>query len=772
MKHGIPLVKWGLNPLESHSEEPHFRQWAEAFDAYCTQQNLIDSARMQNILYQALADGQLALPEKILLLSFDELNPQMAQFFALIDEQVCHVHHVNTPLLAVSQHRSCANHRELEITDAARWAAQCIQQEPSARIGIVIPTLSQERQQIERIFTAVFEPQYVLPEQGAHAPGFNLSAGQALAHTPIVADALMALHCYTQHSATIMDIERCAKFLQSPYLGCLNELPQRASLDNQLREHYMQLSIGQLHDYIKTNKIEAFDQALQQTLSNKPAVKQSAYQWSDYFRAQLAYLQWPGERELDTLEYQQWQLWQQVLEQFCQLDYVLPVMSLQDALFALEQLATQTQFQPKTTDSPIQVLGIFEAAGLLFDYLWVVGMDNENWPPAPKPNTLLPIALQKAHDMPRASAERELMLSQRLTDRFCQSARHIIFSYSKHEQDKVLYPSRLIADFPDVQPVLAVHPLDDYYQQQVSAKQQMSDLVSDCYGMPLLDVTHIKGGTQILKDQAACPFRAFALHRLALRPINDMQPGINPAQRGNLMHEALALIWKKLQTKNDLLALDAAALQSLIDHAITRAFSVVALPHVGEKLQQLERQRLSKLIDRWLDVEKQRPSFSVLYNEQRHKMTIAKLPITLRYDRVDQTAEGELFVIDYKSGQFSMRSWVGQRLDEPQVPLYCISQKNVIGAAIAQINSNAVVFKGIADDENIAPGLQTPSDLKRLDLPQQWPAVIEQWRESLGHLAKEFIAGYAAVKPKYHQQTCQYCTLQSFCRIRAAVNKV
>src|SRR5690606_33249085 len=48
------------------------------------------------------------------------------------------------------------------------------------------------------------------------------------------------------------------------------------------------------------------------------------------------------------------------------------------------------------------------------------------------------------------------------------------------------------------------------------------------------------GGTAVLKDQAACPFRAFATHRLNAREMEVPQTGLTLRERGNIIHEVMS----------------------------------------------------------------------------------------------------------------------------------------------------------------------------------------------------------------------------------------
>ena len=60
------------------------------------------------------------------------------------------------------------------------------------------------------------------------------------------------------------------------------------------------------------------------------------------------------------------------------------------------------------------------------------------------------------------------------------------------------------------------------------------------------------GGSALIRDQAACPFRAFAKHRLVLPSLTPPQLGITASQRGAFLHEALFRIWHEIKSSDGL----------------------------------------------------------------------------------------------------------------------------------------------------------------------------------------------------------------------------
>ena len=769
------LIAWKRDPLLPLDSESVFPKWARLFRDYCDSRALLDGSRMLDQLHHAILADELVLPSSIVLYAFDEITPQTQSIFDTLRAKGCELEMLELSLPNTCVERVAVEDCAAELTHAARWAADIVSREPQASIAIVIPDLTQQREKVEGIFTRIFEPQYIFSKHQRHANGFNISAGQPLASTPLIEAALLALKLNLQ----VLDSEDISRILHSPFIGCDKELHARSQLDLQLREEAYRIRVSRLRTVAgEFGKRKNEDDAESITadlykclhtfhqLSLSRPVEQSANDWAQLFMAQLDALAWPGERPLDTLEYQQIHAWQEVIAQFTQLDYVFSSLNLNDAIHQLGQLASDLQFQAQTTHSPVQILGVLESAGMLFDYLWVMNLDNETWPPPTNPNSLLPLRIQKAELMPRASAEKELSIAKRLIDRFSSSANKVVLSYAQRNGDKLLSVSRLIEHFPEV-PVssLSLAPVENYYHRLFHSGNV--SLFADIYGPPVTNVSLIKGGTQILKDQAACPFRAFAKHRLHAQEVCEALPGLGPSERGALIHYALEDIWNTLRNQGALLACSDSQLTQLINKAIHRSFRRLGLAaSIGERLQVLEAERMYPLLRAWLELEKQRKPFVVVLNETEEIMNLAGLPIHIRYDRVDRVEDDGLFIVDYKTGKLDIKKWFDPRLDEPQVPVYCIAnQDKVVGAAFGQVNIHDVAFKGIAENSDEAPGLHSPDMLASEDFPNTWQGIIAYWRTALEVLAKEFITGRADVLPKNINTTCQYCSLQSLCRI-------
>jgi RecB family exonuclease len=147
--------------------------------------------------------------------------------------------------------------------------------------------------------------------------------------------------------------------------------------------------------------------------------------------------------------------------------------------------------------------------------------------------------------------------------------------------------------------------------------------------------------------------------------------------------------------------------------------------------------------------------------EEKKPIEIGGLHLEIRADRIDELPNGRQVILDYKTGEVKSRSWTGPRLDEPQLPLYCItSDSPIAGAVFARIRADGMEFAGVSDIE--LPAFKSYAEKHGPPLREQ----IGEWRRSLTSLAAQFREGDARVDPKNGDKTCQYCKIVPLCRIR------
>ncbi len=760
-----------------------FAGWAQRFSAWCDGKGWLDSARLPDRLTELIHAGGLALPRRLLLAGFDELSPQQAALFQAATAAGCDVQRMEPQAESAHAMRAECAAVEDEVNAAARWARRLLEQNPQARIGIVVPALTEQRARVVRIFDEVLMPDALLPAI-ASAPGvgarpYNLSLGLPLSDYPLVRSALLVL----DFAQGRLPLEKIGALLRSPFLfGADAEMTRRALLDAHIRRrgeidmtaHTLMLAAGGWKDSTAAYACPLLAQALQRWLTQVEVlhVQHTPSHWTANFARLLAALGWPGQRSLSSDEYQTLEAWRELLARFSGLDAVWPTSDYGAALIRLQRMAAEILFQPRTPDVPIQVLGVLEAAGMQFDHLWIMGMTDAHWPAPPRPNPLLPMSLQRQHHVPHASAERELEFSRRVTQRLLASAPQVIVSHARRDGDRDLRISPLIASLPAIPLETLLLPEWVSYRECIHRAAGAIDIVEDTWAPPVPEGTHVRGGTSVFKQQAACPFRAYAEYRLGATALNEPEPGLDAAERGSVLHAVLEQVWDELKSHAALCLLTPEEEGELVHKTVIQVIAALARAHpqnANERFLSLEKLRLVRLTRDWLAIERQRGAFSVITPKTEQRMLIGGIAVTLKIDRVDVLPDGDTVVVDYKTGRPDVGLWFGARPDEPQLPLYSVYMGiagHPVGAVMfGQVRLGDVRYKGLARNAEILPEVPALAQTKyAVDFPT-WDSLLHAWYETLTRLATEFRSGYAAVDPKDYPTTCRYCHLTPLCRI-------
>ncbi|MEO8008038.1 MAG: PD-(D/E)XK nuclease family protein, partial [Betaproteobacteria bacterium] len=502
-----------------------FGEWAKDYARRCYKEGNTDIARVADVIAPLLHEAAFRKPKLLVAYAFDLVPPQLRDFL-----DACAKRGIEVRSSAPDGKQSQASRitfpsaRE-ELEAAASWARAKLESFTSlplprreragerVRIGVVVPELGQRRREVARVFARVMHPARNLPSAEQTTLPFNISLGAPLADYPVAHAAL----CILELASGEIPFEQASKLIRSPFLaGAKAETSERARLDAALRKRApARLTLGKLVALIDgAPLLRERLEALFTLVREQPGGERSPHVWGRLFSALLDAAGFPGERGLDSDEFQTRAKFNETLAEFARLERVAPKMSFTHALARLRRLCTDTLFQPETPDAPIQVLGVLESAGLEFDALWVSGLTDEAWPLAASPNPFIPPALQRKAGIPEASAEATLARGKRITEGWLAAADEVIVSHPTMEQDRALLASPLISIVPTEMPDSRAY---ERYSDLIFAARR-SETVPDGQA-PALATKTPRGGTRILSDQAACPFRAFARHRLAAQSL-------------------------------------------------------------------------------------------------------------------------------------------------------------------------------------------------------------------------------------------------------------
>jgi probable DNA repair protein len=748
-----------------------FAQWVEAYRRWLQQGQWLDPA------LAALVVGPFATSEPIAFHGFERWTPEQALF---VEGLVAAGVPVTLPLTLADSRLDASpdnstlrgqvvesNDFDAELDAAARWAAARLQAAPAARLALIVPDLDGERDRVRRVLDRVLSPEAALT--GGPAPesrAYELASARPLLERPLVAAALAWLDACVQPP----ELATASSLLLGPYDGAAAlELHARAELDVHLRRQGLQQpGLDRVASEARRRACPATADRIEAALLRRRAWLGSRLpsQWAPEFAGLLQDLGWPG-AEPTSAEHQAAQRWQALLGEFGAGDDIVGPMRVGTALVELRMLAAATSFEPQEIAAPLLVIDPATATGMHFDAVWVCGLDAARWPAPVNPDPFLPREWQARQGVPGATPELAEATARRVLQRLGEAAPEVVFSVPRFEGEAPLLPSALVATLPRLAAPDAWPGLDAT-RALFAARVPLVTTIDD--RLPAFAPHEVvQGGTRLLELQSACPFRAAAELRLGARELEDPVPGIAPTERGTLAHEVLEALWQEVQDQATLAAMPEAERIALV-----RRLAAAALAPLRAVADDV-RQRLLDLEQRWLEARVQdfiardleREPFTVLHAEAQRYVDVGGIQVKVKLDRVDRLADGSLAVIDYKTGSNAKpASWMGERPESPQLPLYVrvVGSGQVSAVAFGVVRKGATAYVGIARD----PGMFSP--LKTFDAAKSpfkdytdWPALMDAWQRRLEVIAREHGAGDArlALNPV---KACLYCHLPGLCR--------
>ena len=754
-----------------------YRAWEHQFQRRCAASRWTDRATLGASLAEAVVGYAIPVPGCLVLAGFDRLSPLQSELFDAFRDTGVVVHRLPGCDRAERAVRTAFATETEELHAVGSWARWLLEADATKRIGIVIPDLARRRRDVEYVLEDLLTPQASLQGSATAARPFNLSLGAPLAAVPLVRHVLLFLDLLGPG----LSLAGAGEMLRSPFVtGAERERSERGRLDAALRD------IGEAEVTLESLRFHANRDAqitpeLAGVLNQVSELRDSAPShgspavWGQLFSDVLRAMGWPGEASLGDVEYQTVGALREQLAAFAALGAVLGRISIDQARLRLRQLCGQRVFQPQSPPAPVQVLGMLEAAGQSFDHLWMAGMHDRAWPASQYANPFIPVALQRAAGIPQASPRDALGFAKRQFERLLASAGDVIVSHAGTDQDVVLHASPLVdgINYVDVGALPFGQAVP--YRELLLASAPVLETFPDDLAPALSGNALIRGGAGMFRDQSACPFRAFARHRLQAEAVDAAPAPVDARVRGTLAHRVLELVWRALGGHAALLRLPPEAREQLVAGSVEQALREAARERgktLSGRFLVLETERLRQLVNNWLDLEYRREPFEVLAPEQGATASFAGLTFHLRPDRIDRVGDA-LLLLDYKTAEVTAASWFDDRPDEPQLPLYAIVMSDQAPESIVDALAFAIVKRGAMKLHGLAaqPGFdQGITALENTRLPAAkafpgWTELLAHWREALATLASGFRYGDARVAPKRGATTCKTCNLAALCRI-------
>lgn len=657
---------------------------------------------------------------------------------------------------------------ELEELDRiAQWCRDRLVEQPRARVLVVLPGSSGRRERLAALIEQALDPQRAF-DAGAQRGGLiAVEGGGSLTERPAVAHALASLGLLC---GEVLDIEQLTQWLLAPFWSeptlegrarLQLWLSDRAGLALELKE--LRAALAAAPEPLAATA-RACAARIEQARSVLAPAADTPREWSERFRDALRLLGWPGARAPSSGEQQTLLRWHALLDEFGQLSSVLGAHGRRVALTRLREFAAHTAYRPADEDAVVTVTAALADPVVSYEGVWVAGLHAEAFPQPPAPDPFLPLGAQRAAGAVAASAEGRLAEAHALLAAWRATAGELVLSAPRRSEDLELLPSPLLWGGFDAAATAAPAVREPLWLGQRAHRAGLLEPWTDA-GVAWDTREPLPGGTRSLELQNQCPFRAYAELRLGCAELPVSEPGVTAEFRGRFLHAALQRLWSGLRDSGSLAAIAPEALQERIGRGVAQALeALLAGPGTrpSEAALLRERRRAERLIGQLLDLERQRPAFSVRAAELAVELDLGGIRLRGRVDRVDSLEGGGLAVLDYKSGRPVSADWYGARPSHPQLLAYLAALGDEVTAlATVNVTAREVRFQGIAAQAGLLPGVAAVQAADGAE--PAWTARVREWRGLVQRLARDFAAGAAGVDPK--PRACEHCAVSGVCRI-------
>lgn len=765
---------------QSNLDVATFIEWAKTYQAVCADRQLISLVDCTKRLIETFENSDRSyLPDEIALNNFDDPPPLYVRLFAAL-ASVTNVTSNSLPITSrnLPATRYAFPDRDQEIKNCAQWALHLCEAEPNAHIGVIMPSAAPDKSSVIRCFEDIFEHENAIAPVDREALFNNTGDSVPLTDFGMIHDALLLLSLL----ASDQDSNEICRLLQSPFI-----MPDSEETESLLhaqsimrRNFSSRCSAAEISAILENTKLSSsspqFAHSLLQskTLLRSMPSDGSPRQWGQYFTDTLEQFQWPGVHQSED-EKKLLTLWQEGLTLFSESSASLGQLNHREALKKFRSLLTQLSPRPGfSSKRQLSFYTVSESIGLRFDHAWLLGFDDQSWPPPSSPSPFLPYELQREHLMPASHGENQFAMAQQSFNALINCVQqNLIYSHFETDNDQQLRASSFIKNTPASEANTAdTWPLNLYCKNHEFDKKIST--TTDIAPPELTATAKVRGGASVLSNQSSCPFRGFAKHRLNADILQQFSSGLSSMARGTAVHIAMEIFYSQIKNISDLSNLPAQELKTRIESAsheavtyLNRNFRRVMTPRFSE----IEQTRLEVLLSLFVELDVKRQDFSLLSQEKSYEWQHGNLNLTLKMDRVDQLGDNSLALIDYKTGKHAAtrQSWLQERPEDMQLPLYFVvaseSEESAISAlSIAHVNIEKMEYTGLTATDSFGHLLKPINNDDKIEFT--WEELGVLWKQRITLLADEFIESKVNVNPVNDQKTCLYCGLQSLCRVQ------
>lgn len=287
-----------------------FWQLQEMLRRECSSQGVVFRAQLPGLLLNAVQEGLVELPTKIVIVGILDMNPAEKVLFQAIAARGVEVEEVDVAGDRSTPRLIRATNQGDEFTLVAEWVNNHLSpyvDTPLAapQLAILVPDIRNFQAPLIEALSLHCSPATLIPgesDSDMRTP-WDISSGATLGSRPLVRAAMDLLSITPQEA----DSEAFSRVLRSPWIGGeASEGRARALLDIWLRDN-MGLSMGG-EDFLraigvyKGDAVPDFRERFAGYLAGQVNGETKRYpsEWAEQFSQALVGMGWPGSKELDS----------------------------------------------------------------------------------------------------------------------------------------------------------------------------------------------------------------------------------------------------------------------------------------------------------------------------------------------------------------------------------------------------------------------------------------------------------------------------------------
>lgn len=638
-----------ITDLDNSEETQLFSKALKLYLEKISTKKWLDSSMLANHLLLCNLNDWLDCKDakSLSLVGFDDPLPVFDQLKNTIQSKI-DINYIHHKKLVSIVSKNSYKDIESEFRAIGAWARLRLQKHPEAKIAVLINDIHQSKE-LRYLIMEGLSPgwQYNYPQE---SPLINNKHEGNIHNYPVMFTCLLLLKWYqsTLSSKEISLLVRSSLFQGINAAGSnsiemkLRLLPER---DWQIEEFIEKFKLESSSDEFDVlTKIVIFEKTKSSCNANK-----LIRDWLDIINADLDLVGWPDIDNPTNVEHHLLCRWHDLLNEIEKTQIIYDKVSLTYIVNRILSSIENIVFQLEDPRSAITILSFEDAVGMEFDYLWMSGMDNENWPRNSKTSAFISADIQRQFSLPNMHSLDLIKMQKKLLESLSSAALNTIYSYSINKNDLLLEFTSLI-DIDDdsgacIDPGWYLEPFLSHNLREVKE------------GVPKVqNIEYLAGGVNTIQSYLSDPFSSFVKGRLSVKPLNNFVVGISPLLRGSLLHESLAELFRAQLSSKDIQLWSENEKMKRINRATSLVFDkeININNPVLKRLYQMEKSRSEMLLADFLESELNRDYFMISEAEKELSLTSANLKLSLRVDRVDLHEDETFHVIDYKTGNRGM----------------------------------------------------------------------------------------------------------------------